>query len=116
MKNIIKLSNTAIKRFQEISKQTKNNNFLFSLKGGGCNGFEYKIEPLNDLDKIKEKNNEIHIQEDINIYICNKSLMYLFGTEIDWKKDIMGETFVFDNPNSKSTCGCGTSFTPYIKD
>ncbi len=115
MKNIIKLSTTAIKRFQEISKQTKNNNFLFSLKGGGCNGFEYKIEPLN-LDNSKDTNNEIHKEKDINIHICNKSLMYLLGTEIDWKKDIMGETFVFDNPNSKSTCGCGTSFTPHFKD
>ena len=110
MKKIIKLSVSAIRRFQEISKETKNNNFLFSLKGGGCNGFEYKIEPFKSLEN---SNNEIHQEENVNIHICDKSLMFLIGTEIDWKKDIMGETFVFDNPNSKSTCGCGTSFTPH---
>jgi iron-sulfur cluster assembly protein len=46
------------------------------------------------------------------IHICGKSLMHVVGTHIDWEKDIMGESFKFDNPMAKSSCGCGTSFTP----
>ena len=53
----------------------------------------------------------VQIEKDLNIEVCNKSLMFVLGTTIDWKKDIMGEAFKFDNPIAKNSCGCGTSFS-----
>ena len=60
------------------------------------------------------KGNELFNDSGVEIQICKKSLMYVIGTEIDWKKDIMGETFTFSNPLAKSSCGCGSSFNPKI--
>ncbi len=60
----------------------------------------------------KNSENKPPSDEDIVIHICGKSLMHVIGTHIDWERDIMGEAFKFDNPMAKSSCGCGTSFTP----
>jgi iron-sulfur cluster assembly protein len=58
-----------------------------------------------------EKFDEIIPYENINIIICSTSVMHLLGTEIDWKKTLMGESFHFTNPNAVANCGCGTSFS-----
>ena len=106
-KNIITISNIAIKQFHKILKETNNKNIFFSVKGGGCNGFGYELEPNNIELK---KGNELYHQDGVNIHICSKSLFYLLGTHIDWKKDIIEQKFIFNNPMAKSSCGCGTSF------
>ena len=49
--------------------------------------------------------------EDFEIHVCNNSIMHLLGTKIDWKEDIMGQGFHFENPMAQSKCGCGTSFS-----
>ena len=78
---------------------------VFSIKSGGCNGFNYELTPTNSPpNKIDEVLKEHHV------YVCGKSAMYLIGTEIDWKKDIMGQYFHFENPLAQTKCGCGTSF------
>jgi iron-sulfur cluster assembly protein len=78
------------------------------VKGGGCNGFNYQLKPT---DKIPEKFDEIVRYENINVIVDSTSVMHLLGTEIDWKKTVMGETFYFTNPNAVANCGCGTSFS-----
>jgi len=93
-----------------ISRSNKSNKatpILFYIKSGGCNGFEYKFKPIQ---KITDHKN-IFIEDDLTIEVCNKSLLYVLGTEIDWKEDIMGSYFSFKNPVSKMSCGCGTSFS-----
>ena len=86
----------------------KNNKYIFfGIKGGGCNGFKYILKPINKIDK---KDIEIDV-ENIPIAICGKSLMYIIGTEIDWKEDYMGSRFVFNNPVASGTCGCGSTFS-----
>jgi len=78
---------------------------MLSVKSGGCNGFNYQLTPTdtppNKFDHVLSKN---------KLYICGKSSLFLIGTEIDWKSDIMGEYFHFENPLAKTKCGCGTSF------
>ena len=61
-------------------------------------------------DKKPEKLDEIFPIENYNLYLCNKSLMFLLGTEIDYIEDIMGSRFDFKNNNISNKCGCGTSF------
>ena len=98
----------------------KNNNesLLLYLKGGGCNGLTYNFkvisnEKINKLDeKISLASNidiDLNINEDKYLYLCNKSLMYIIGTKVDYIEDIMGSRFDFSNDQIYSKCGCGTS-------
>lgn len=82
---------------------------LLYLKGGGCNGFSYKFKILKDEKKINTLD-EVYKLDDKTLYLCNKTLMYIIGTKVDYKDDIMGSRFDFKNDNMDSKCGCGTSF------
>ncbi len=77
------------------------------VKGGGCSGFSY----LLDLTENQKPTDEELEQHGIRIICDPKSLLYLRGTTIDFRDEIMGRGFVFQNPNATSTCGCGSSFT-----
>ena len=107
MKSIISVSNSAYKQLFKIAKLNYTKNILFYIKSGGCNGFEYKFKPIEKI----ENNENLYTKDDLTIEVCNKSLLYVLGTKIDWKDDIMGSYFSFDNPVSKMSCGCGTSFS-----
>ncbi len=78
------------------------------VKGGGCSGFSYMLdlteEPRGDMDEELECNG-------IKVLVDMKSLLYLDGTEIDFKDEMMQQGFVFKNPNATSSCGCGSSFS-----
>ena len=77
------------------------------VKGGGCSGLNYVIrfEPDNRPgDKVFEANGA-------RVFVDFKSLLYLKGTTLDWEGDFMQQGFSFKNPNAKSTCSCGVSFT-----
>jgi len=78
----------------------------FGLQGGGCNGFQYFI---NIEEKQEEDDFEIPLEDDKKLLVDAMSNTYLQEAEIDYKKDMMGETFVFKNPNVKHSCGCGSS-------
>ena len=94
------------------------------VKGGGCSGFNYLLdltETMKDSDEMwvytykpngSESNAEDGIEEfEIRVVCDPKSYLYLNGTEIDFKDEIMGRGFVFNNPNATNTCGCGSSFS-----
>jgi iron-sulfur cluster assembly protein len=78
------------------------------VKGGGCSGFSYMLdlteEPAGEADEELESNG-------VKILCDSKSLLYLSGTEVDFKDEVMGKGFVFKNPNATSSCGCGSSFS-----
>ena len=73
---------------------------------GGCSGFEYKmdIQPPEAEDRLFEKNGA-------RVLLGAKSILHLNGAELDYKDELMQSGFVFNNPNVKGTCGCGTSFS-----
>jgi iron-sulfur cluster assembly protein len=77
------------------------------VKGGGCSGFSYMLdlteEPLGEADEEMES-------QGVKIVVDMKSNLYLDGTEIDFKDEVMQRGFVFRNPNATTTCGCGSSF------
>ena len=106
--SLIKVTTRALHQLKNILNEHNATYIYFGLKSGGCNVFEYIIKPTNNN---REKNDELVEIGGVPIQICSKSLMFCLGTKIDWKKDVMGETFTFNNPMSKSVCGCGTSFT-----
>lgn len=76
------------------------------VKGGGCSGFSYMI----GFDEQKEKDT-IYDFEGVRILMDKAHALYLLGMEIDWLEGLNNRGFVFNNPNAKETCGCGTSFS-----
>jgi iron-sulfur cluster insertion protein len=74
--------------------------------GGGCAGFSYDLY----FDEPAEVDRQFEIQG-VKVVVDEMSLMYLVGTEIDYVEGLQGAGFKFNNPNVKSTCGCGSSFS-----
>ena len=79
-----------------------------NIKGGGCAGFEYDWGTINSPDEIEGADHVIDTGA-AKFVIGSHSLMFLFGTEIHYKKDLMGSMFEVINPNAQSACGCGVS-------
>jgi iron-sulfur cluster insertion protein len=95
------------------------------VTGGGCSGFQYGFtfdEVLQPDDTVIVKSIQSEHEEDdesggdqgsgtVQLLVDPLSLQYLAGAEIDYKEDVEGEQFIIRNPNAKTTCGCGSSFT-----
>lgn len=77
------------------------------VKGGGCSGFSYTL----DLTETVGENDEQWDIHGIKVICDAKSNIYLDGVQLDFKDEIMGRGFVFNNPNATHTCGCGSSFS-----
>jgi len=80
---------------------------LFGAIGGGCNGYEYTLTPMNTFN---ETDHPI-LNTGVPIAVCGRSGFLIIGTEIDWKEDIMGQRFEFINPTASGNCGCGATFS-----
>lgn len=108
---MITLSETAAREINTIVKQQEldgsNIRLRVGVKGGGCSGFSYVL----DLTENAKETDEVFEQHGIKVVCDPKSLLYLNGTTIDFKDEIMGRGFVFSNPNATSSCGCGSSFS-----
>jgi iron-sulfur cluster assembly protein len=103
---MLHITRSAGRRLQRIAKEHNTGKILLYLKGGGCNGFNYYLKPTSDDPKADR------VQfEDIEVIVAHSDVLHLFGTVIDWKDDIMGQSFRFSNPNADTVCGCGTSFS-----
>ena len=76
------------------------------IKGGGCSGFTYVL----GFDEKKEADEEF-VVNGIKVYMEKAHGLYLLGMEIDWLDGLNNRGFIFNNPNAKVTCGCGTSFS-----
>jgi iron-sulfur cluster assembly protein len=107
----IELSETAAREVKTIIDQQnldEDKTFLrVGVKGGGCSGFSY----LLDLTEHVNEQDEHFTINGVKVVCDPKSYLYLNGTEIDFKDEIMGRGFVFKNPNASTTCGCGSSFS-----
>ncbi len=77
-----------------------------SVKGGGCSGLAYDLS----FDTEKKENDTLAEDKGVKILVDNKSLLYLFGTELEFSDGLNGKGFQFINPNASRTCGCGESF------
>ena len=100
----IKFTDKAIKQINLLlSKKDKGSFFRIAIKGGGCSGFQYDFSYENEPDE-----NDL-IQN--NILIDKQSADMLKGSEIDYVEELIGESFKIKNPQTKSSCGCGVSFS-----
>ncbi len=78
-----------------------------SVEGGGCSGFQYRF----DVEREKADDDMVIARNDATILIDPVSVGFLAGSEIDFVDDLIGAAFKVNNPNAKSSCGCGTSFS-----
>ncbi|MEM7067494.1 MAG: iron-sulfur cluster insertion protein ErpA [Pseudomonadota bacterium] len=106
--NTVTATDAALKRVGEIlAKDDDNSALRISVEGGGCSGFSYKFDLVDDQednDLVIEGNNG-------KILIDEMSLIYMGGSQIDFVDDLMGQSFQVKNPNAVASCGCGTSFS-----
>jgi len=108
MSQIIKLSNNAADRIKEImsGKESKTIGVRVAVKSGGCAGMSYVMEYAKEINP----NDEIIEDKGVKVFVDAAAVMYLLGTEMDYKKEEFSSSFVFNNPNESERCGCGESF------
>ena len=100
----INFSKRAVEKINQlISKKPTGTFFRIEVKGGGCSGFKYDFTFDNKIDE-----NDLKHQ---NIVVDKSSLNMLKGSEVDFAQDLIGDSFKISNPKTKSSCGCGISFT-----
>jgi iron-sulfur cluster insertion protein len=107
---MITLDETAISKIVNLYTEENDPNIKglrVFVKGGGCSGFQYGFTWDSD---INEDDFVFDVQDDIKLLVDSMSSQYLQGTTIKYQKDLGGESFVMENPNVTTKCGCGSSF------
>ena len=106
----IMLTDSAAKEVKNIIKNhslPETSGLRVGVKGGGCSGFSY----LLDLAPEAHDGDEVMESHGVRLFCDQKSYLHLNGVSIDFKDEVMGRGFVFENPNASGTCGCGSSFS-----
>ena len=103
IKEIIFSEQAVEKINQLIAKKPSGTFFRIAVKGGGCSGFKYDFSFDRDIDENDHKQK--------NIVIDKSSLEMLKGSQIDFTQELIGSSFKISNPKTKSSCGCGVSFS-----
>jgi iron-sulfur cluster assembly accessory protein len=105
----LQLTPMAISKVKEVLEQQepKPAGLRIGVMGGGCSGFSYQMvfeSQSTPMDKVLEF-------DGLKVFVDQTSMMYLDGTSVDYIESLEGAGFKFDNPNVKTTCGCGSSFS-----
>ena len=105
---VITLSKNAADRIKQIMSQAESSTIgvRIGVKSGGCAGMSYVMEYAKDI----KPNEEVIEDKGVKVFIDPKAIMYLLGTEMDYKQEEFSSQFIFKNPNETERCGCGESF------
>jgi len=108
MKQVITLTDNAASRIKDIMSKDENQSLgvRVGVKSGGCAGMSYIMEYAKEINP----NDEIIEDKGVKVFIDPGAIMYLLGTEMDYKKEQFSSSFIFKNPNETERCGCGESF------
>ncbi len=107
--NPIKFTLAAATKLQTLIEEEKNDRLMLRVyvTGGGCSGFQYGFI----FDEKYQKDDTKVLRDGVTLVVDPLSFQYLIGSEIDYKERLEGSHFTVSNPNAKSTCGCGASFS-----
>ena len=110
MNNLLSITSTAAMQIKKIMLNAPDgmDSIVIGVDKSGCSGYSYKLDFGNSSNL---KNYEIINQDGAKVLIDPKATMFLLGSTMDYKTDKLASRFIFDNPNEKSTCGCGESFS-----
>ena len=103
MEKKLEFTNSAKNQIDKITKSDKKKYFRIAVQGGGCSGFKYNFSFDDKIDK-----DDILFDKTI---IDRQSLDIIAGSVVDFKKEMIGETFSIKNPKASASCGCGLSFS-----
>ncbi len=103
------IESSAVEKLREIllEENDPNTRFRIYVQGGGCSGFQYGFM----LDQEKSEDDFVFDYNELQVLIDPMSMQYLQGAEVRWSETDMGSSFVIENPNAATTCGCGSSFS-----
>lgn len=106
---MVQLTESAVNKVKEIlgTQDPKPAGLRIAVVGGGCSGFSYSMAFENSPNMLDKTYNF----DELKVFIDQASLLYLEGAEVDYVETLEGSGFKFNNPNVKSTCGCGSSFS-----
>ena len=110
MNNLFSITSNAASQIKKILSDAPEgmDSVLVGVDKSGCSGYSYKLDLANSIDL---KNYEIIEKDGAKVLVDPKVTMFLLGSVMDYRIDKLSSRFVFDNPNEKSTCGCGESFS-----
>ena len=108
MKQVITLTDNAASRIKDIMSKDENKSLgvRVGVKSGGCAGMSYIMEYAKEINP----NDEVIEDKGVKVFIDPGAIMYLLGSELDYKKEQFSSSFIFKNPNETERCGCGESF------
>ena len=106
-KPLLNVTSLAATHLRALLARTSHARILIGVKGGGCNGLKYYVEPTSDPAEPRDE--VLHV-DGVEVVVCGRSVMHLLGTTVGWKEDAMGSRIDFENPNATSRCGCGETF------
>ena len=110
----ILITNAAIEQISSLLKnQTDKKALRVGVRSGGCSGMSYTMDfiggdEINSDDKVYDYS--LNSEQSFQVVCDPKSLLYIYGMQLDFSKDLIGGGFNFVNPNASQTCGCGSSF------
>ena len=104
---IIKLTETAAAEAKKYIEDNEEKYLRIGVSGGGCSGFEYNLQVSSDYN---DEQDTLSTQYEVDVIVDKKSALFLEGTTLDYYNDISKRGFVFENPNTVKSCGCGNSF------
>jgi iron-sulfur cluster assembly protein len=107
--DMVKMTDNAVTKVKEIidTQEPRPSGLRISVVGGGCSGFSYSMAFENTPNMLDKTYN----YDGLKIFVDQASLLYLDGAEVDYVETLEGSGFKFNNPQVKSTCGCGSSFS-----
>ena len=113
MNNLLSITSDAAVQLKKIISSAPDgmDSVVIGIDKSGCSGYAYKLDFGNSSDL---KDYETVNQDGAKVLIDPKATMFLLGSVMDYRADKLASRFVFDNPNEKSTCGCGESFSIYF--
>ena len=108
---MLTITESAASKIKELLAEENNEKLMLRtfVQGGGCSGFSYGFT----FDEDQNEDDFEVLAEGVKVLVDSMSMNYLENATIDYKEDLMGASFTIDNPNAQSTCGCGSSFSPY---
>jgi len=108
---MLTLTENAVQKIKELLTEENNPNLKLRsfVQGGGCSGMQYGFT----FDETQNEDDFVIENDGIAVLVDSMSMQYMDGANIDYKDDLMGSSFSIDNPNAQTSCGCGSSFSPY---
>jgi iron-sulfur cluster insertion protein len=103
------LETGAVAKLRDLVAEEGNPNLMLRVfvQGGGCSGMSYGFT----FDEMQNEDDFDFAYDDVRVVVDSMSMQYLQGASIDYKEDLMGASFVINNPQAQTTCGCGSSFS-----